>query len=122
MSKNRLMGLINSNYNACLNNNNTSFSNINKSKEVWWFNVPLPKFLDDVHLLLNTRDFAYWIYLPKGFADKIEMPFKVREDRGAIDLEISADRGFKYLKDVKSGGKGFDFEPYVKEKIEIGKI
>jgi hypothetical protein len=33
------------------------------------------------------------------------MPFKVREDKNAVDLEISADKNFKYLQDVKSGGR-----------------
>jgi hypothetical protein len=34
-----------------------------------------------------------------------------------VDLEISADRNFKYLIDVKSGGTGFDFRGFVKERI-----
>lgn len=115
MTKKELIDHINQNYNASLDSRNTSYSNINKSKNVWWFNVPVKKFTEDVHLLLNAKDYAIWIVLPRGFAEGI--PFRIREDKEAVDLEISADRSYKFLKDVKSGGTGFDFSPFVKETI-----
>jgi hypothetical protein len=73
------------------------------------------QFVGDVHLLLNTPEGAIWIKLPKGFGKSV--PFKIREDKNAVDLEISADRSFKYLKDAKFGGTGFDFGEYVEGKI-----
>lgn len=117
MDKKELMDYINQNYKAGLNSRNTSFSNINKSKEVWWYNVTVTKFTDDVHLLLNTKQYALWIVLSKGFVKGV--PFKIREDKNAVDLEISADKNFKYLHDVKSGGTHFNFTTYVKEKIHF---
>ena len=116
-TKSELISIINRRHSADLNSFNTSYSNINKSKEVWWFNIHVSKFIDDVHLLLNTPEKAIWIKLPKGFTDSV--PFKIREDKNAVDLEISADRSFKYLKDVKSGGTGFDFNGYVMESISF---
>lgn len=117
MTKKELIEHINSKYNSTLTIRNTSYSNINNSKSVWWFNVAVGKFTGDVHLLLNAPDYALWVKLPKGFAKVI--PFKIREDKDAVDLEISADRNFKYLVDVKSGGTGFDFGVFVKEGISF---
>lgn len=114
-TKSQGIAIINERHNAGLNNANTSYSKINKSKEVWWFNIHVSKFANDVHLLLNMTDSAIWIKLPRGFVEG--QPFKIREDKNAVDLEISADRNFKYLKDVKSGGTGFDFSKYVKDKF-----
>lgn len=117
MTKSQLVTQINQLYKGGLNSSNTSYSSINKSKEVWWFNIALPKFNEDVHLLLSTSNYTLWLHLPKGFAKQLGSTFKIREDKNAVDLEISADKNYKYLKDVKSGGTGFDFTAFVKEKI-----
>jgi hypothetical protein len=115
MDKKQLIGYINKHYQGGLNHSNTAFSNINKAKEVWWFNIHVSKFAEDVNLLLNSTKQVYWVHLPKGFTKG--NPFKIREDKNAVDLEISADRTYKFLKDVKSGGIGFDFSGFVKEQI-----
>jgi hypothetical protein len=115
MDKSTAMAHINQEYGARLSTANTGYSNINKAKEVWWFNVAVSKFAEDVHLLLNTQEELIWVLLPKGFAKGV--PFKIREDKNAVDLEISADKKNLYLKDIKSGGTYFDFKPYVKGTI-----
>jgi len=117
MTKNQIIAYINQTYKGGLNVSNTSFSSINKSKEVWWFNVAVPKFDSDVHLLLSASNYALWLHLPKGFVKQLASTFKIREDKNAVDLEISSDKSYKYLKDVKSGGIGFDFTSFVREKI-----
>lgn len=121
MDKAQLITLINQNHKTVLNSTNTSFSSINKSKEVWWFNIAVSKFNSDVHLLLSDSDHALWVHLPKGFVKQLSGSFKIRADKNAVDLEISADKSFKYLKDVKSGGSGFDFTSFVKERIDFNK-
>lgn len=117
MTKTELIQYINTHYSSGLTTSNTSYSKINKSKEVWWFNVRTHKFSEDVHLLLQADNQVIWLKLPKGFVSNLYSTFKIREDKDAVDLEISADRHFKYLQDVKSGGIGFDFRPFVKETI-----
>ena len=116
-TKKEIIDYINQNYKAHLNAKNTSYSKINKSKDVWWFNIAVHKFIDDVHLLLNTEKKVFWIVLHKGFTKG--QPFKIRQDKNAVDLEISADKHFRYLHDVKSGGTGFDFRLFVKEIISF---
>jgi hypothetical protein len=116
-TKKEIIEYINQNYKADLNSKNTSYSKVNKSKDVWWFNVSVSKFSEDVNLILNKENQVLWIVLPKGFANGV--PFKIREDKNAVDLEISADSNFKYLQDVKSGVTEFDFSGFVKEAISF---
>jgi hypothetical protein len=77
--------------------------------------VSVLKFVEDVNLLLDTEKKVLWIVLPKGFTNGI--PFKIREDKNVVDLEISTDKSFKFLQDVKSAGTGFNFSGFVKEEI-----
>ncbi|WP_147677416.1 hypothetical protein [Algibacter pacificus] len=118
-TKKEIIDYISATKRAYLNSSNTSYSKINKSKAVWWFNVGTNKFKDDVHLLLNNETKVIWITLPKGFVGNLHSSFKVRDDKDAVDLEISADGQFKYLQDVKSGGTGFDFSGFVREDIRF---
>jgi hypothetical protein len=117
MTKSQIIAWINQNYKAGLNNTNTHFSSINKSKEVWWTTVPLNKFNSDVHFLLCAVDYALWVQLPKGFVKQLPATFKIREDTNTVDVEISAHKNFKYFLDLKSGGTEFNFAPFAKEKI-----
>ena len=119
MDKNQLNNYINNQFKGNLNTANTSYSSINKSKEVWWFNVRTDKFNEDVHLLLNAENKVIWLTLPKGFVSNLRSTFKIREDKDAVDLEISADKHSRYLHDVKSGGTGFDFSGFVTEEIKF---
>ena len=118
-TKKEIIDYINTTKGGSLTSGNTSYSKINKSKDVWWFNVRTNKFNSNVHLLLKTEIQVIWITLPKGFVSNLPSTFKVREDKDAVDLEISADTQFKYLQDVKSGGTGFDFSGFVKAEIKI---
>ena len=116
-TKKEIIDFINITKGIHLNSSNTSYSKINKSKEVWWFNIRTSKFNDEVQLLLNNKNEVIWLSLPKGFVNNLSNTFKIREDKDAVDLEISVDKNFNYLHDVKSGGSGFDFSGFVREKF-----
>lgn len=118
-SKKEFIDFINATEKAFLTNSNTSYSKINVSKEVWWFNVATHKFGSDVNLLLKAEDKIIWVYLPTGFANNLGSVFKIRPDKNAVDLEISSNKRYMYLKDVKSGGTGFDFTNYVQKIIAL---
>lgn len=118
-TKAKLIPLINERFHANLNNKNTSFSNINSGKNVWWLNIQTDKFKGNVHLLLKDDSRVIWIYLPKGFISSINSCFKIRPDKEVIDLEISSDKDYMYLKDIKSGGTNFNFEKFIRQIIEF---
>ena len=119
MKKKQFIDFINTNHNSGLDNSNTSYASINKSKEVWWFTISVSKFNSDFNLLLNANQYGLWLHLPKGSIKQLATSFKIRQDINAVDIEISAFKQFNYLKDIKSGGSGFDFSTFVKEKINF---
>ena len=117
-SKSQLIDYVQSNFGGkTVRSTNTSYASINKSKEVWWLNIPVGKFEEQVNLLLLGKDKVIWIQLPKNFVLNLATKFKIREDKNVVDLEISADKSYLYLKDLKSGGTHFDFKPFVKEQF-----
>ena len=124
MDKKNAIGYINKTYGAGLNNINTSFASvsISKYKTVWWTTVPVHKFNEPVHLLFNTTDAVIWIELPKNFEPNLSDKFKIRTKKGCanqdfVDIEVWAGNDERYMKDVKSGGTGFDFKPFIRERI-----
>ena len=118
-SKSEIIAYVNKTFGADLNNTNTSFASVSESKykTVWWTTVPVHKFNEPVHLLFNDTDEVIWIELPKNFVLNLSDVFRIREDKNAVDIEVWAKDDEQYMKDVKSGGTGFDFKPYIKERI-----
>ena len=100
--------------NAVLNYKNTHFSTINKSKLVWWLNIPPKKFSNDLHVLLANKEdseFLIWLRIEPNAIANPEKVFRIR-DTGAVDLEISCD-GNRYMYDIKSGGTGYNFRRHI---------
>ena len=116
--KNECIAKLNAQYKAGLTGANTSYSKINKSKNVWWFNIRTSKFKAPINLLLKTESGLFWIVLPVGFVTSIENTFRIRQDKDVVDVEINAGSR-NFLCDVKSGGSGFNFDPYIKEEIYL---
>ena len=59
-SKGQLIELFQSNFGGkTVRSTNTSFASINKSKEVWWLNIPVGKFEERVNLLLQVRTMSF---------------------------------------------------------------
>ena len=116
-TKTEIIQNINKTYGASLSSANTSFSNINLAKSVWWTNVPLHKFNDTVHLLLKDTREIIWIVLPVGFVNDLQEKFRIRRDKDAVDIEVWAEKDERYMIDVKSGGTRFNFKPYIREII-----
>ena len=104
-------------------NSNTHFSNINNSdKQVWWLNINPQRFKNDLHILLAKKQGLIWLRIKAGAIPHPESVFRVRPDKGdkgVIDLEIAAD-GDLYLKDVKSGGTGYDFRRHIEYEWDEG--
>jgi hypothetical protein len=115
-TKKECIDAVNLQYKAGLSNANTSYSKVNKSKDVWWFNIPTAKFKATVNLLLKVESGVFWIVLPVGFVPSIEKTFKIRQDKDAVDLEINAGSR-NFLCDLKSGGTGFSFGEFMREEV-----
>ncbi len=98
-----------------LNNLNTSYSKVNAAKPVWWFNIDPRKFQNDLHLLCAKNTGFIWLTIKAGMFDSLERMFRIRPDKGLVDLEISCGRE-RYMHDVKSGGNGYDFRPHIRRE------
>ena len=116
-TKSEIISYLNNNHGTQLSTTNTSFSNVNVAKKVWWTNIPLHKFNNTYHLLFNNTNEVIWIVLPKNFVTSLSAKFRIRHDRDAVDIEVWAEKDERYMTDVKSGGKGFNFKPFIKEII-----
>jgi hypothetical protein len=97
---------------------NTCFSNLNKAKPIWWFDIPIKKFKEDLHLILAKENGFVWIKIPKEANIDVRNIFRIREDNGMVELKISSEPGVYYLRDITSGGKGLNFEQYIKKEFE----
>jgi len=95
---------------------NTHFSNVNARKPVWWFNVDPRKFRNDLHLLCADGRGLVWLRIDANTVRQPERTFRYRSDKDMVDFEISCDPGRQYLRDVKSGGSGYDFRPHIRRE------
>jgi len=97
---------------------NVSWANINIAKDVWWIDIPVKKFKENFHLILNNarKNYFYWISIDKN---KVTSPYnyfrKLRDNY--ISIELSTRETNKFV-DVKSGGTGVDFEKFKIERFE----
>ena len=98
-----------------LNGTNTHFSSVNSAKEVWWFHIHPKKFEQDLHLLCAGKARLIWLTINANSIPNPEKSFRFRQDREAIDLEISC-APMRYMCDVKSGGSGYDFRPHIRRE------
>ena len=102
-----------------LNGQNTHFSSVNARKSVWWLNVPLRKFKDELHLLLAKENGGLiWLRIKGNTFLLPKDVFRYRKDKDAIDLEIST-MPQAYMTDVKSGGTKYNFTKHIKYESSV---
>jgi len=119
LSKKQAITLVNKKLPLHLNTSNTKFSNINKSKPVWWFLFSNDEFNYDIHLLLNDhiRKVLYYFFIKSGSIKDPEKLFRQRNDESRtstshIEIRIE-DRNFADILE-----KRFRFKEYLKDEIK----
>lgn len=101
-----------------LNHHNAIFSNVNVSKDVWWFTIPPQKFESELHVLLAKEDDSGLIQL-RIKADTFPNPYalfeaRVRNGKVFVDWEIcSDDTDPRYMCDTRNRGTKYDFGPHI---------
>jgi hypothetical protein len=96
-----------------LNSKNTYIAKINASKEVWWINIPIKRFTNDLNLLLKNKNSFIWLKINANTFTNPKDIFRFRSDTERVDLEISSNKQNNYMVDIKSGGKRHNFNPYI---------
>ena len=115
MTKNETITEINNSKSQILTMKNAHFANINNKKDVWWFTIPLTKFDNDLHLLLNKVNGFIWLKISANTFEEISNVFRIKQGKW-VDFEISSNKR-SYMKDVKSGGTKYDFKIHVKHEF-----
>jgi hypothetical protein len=118
LDKNEAINLVNSKMNLSLNNSNTIFSNVNKGKDVWWFEPENSRFNYDFHLILNyaKKRILYYFFISKNDINPKTAFYQRRDFPNKSQVEISIyDYNFK---DTKKAGNSLSFKKYLKKEIE----
>jgi len=107
-----------------LSNNSTHFANVNASKSVWWFDIPVEKFTSDMHdtldLLVVSADTKelHHLQVPIAYVRDNLCRFHVREDKDSVSLELSSLNTNKF-QDVRPGSGNLPFSQFVVNTLTL---
>ncbi|NWA01625.1 hypothetical protein [Pseudomonas gingeri] len=105
---------------AVLGLNNCHFTELNRNRNIWWFDIPLARLAigqyEWVHLLLHTPATGELLHLkvPTVFLRERMEGLVVRnagKRKPELSLELSADKD-SFLKDVRPTGAGVGFAQF----------
>ncbi|GMO36253.1 MAG: hypothetical protein Ta2B_16320 [Termitinemataceae bacterium] len=114
-NKNEAIDIVNKKLKLNIANKNTIFSNINKTVDVWWFEISNTKFNNDLYILLNNAKTKsmYCFLVPKGAITNPQNVFYQRKDKtNKSHIEVLVDN--KVFMDRKGG---FLFTQYLIKEI-----
>jgi hypothetical protein len=106
---------------AVLGTNNTHFATLNTNKNIWWFDLPVPRLAvgqyEWVHLLLHTPATDQLLHLKVTTVFlRDHMEGLVIRNKGqrksTVSLELSADKD-SFLKDVRPLGANLSFAQFL---------
>ena len=106
---------------AVLGTNNTHFATLNTNKNIWWFDLPVPRLAvgqyEWMHLLLYTpsNDQLLHLKITTVFLRDHMEGLVIRnkgQRKSTVSLELSADKD-SYLKDVRPLGANLSFADFL---------
>ncbi|WP_095108123.1 hypothetical protein [Pseudomonas sp. Irchel 3E20] len=106
---------------AVLGVNNCHFTELNRNKNIWWFDIPLARLAigqyEWIHLLLHSpaSDQLLHLKVPTVFLREKMEGLVVRNEgkrKSTVSLELSADKD-AYLEDVRPAGTGVNFAQFL---------
>jgi hypothetical protein len=114
MTKREALRIINNQRHLGLNSYNTTFSNINRSVPLWWFEPASEKFELDFNLVLNNNrnNTLYYFCIPEGEIRNPREIFYVRQDNYLLQLKININN-YNFTDNYS----GFNFRNYLREVI-----
>ncbi|VVN86614.1 hypothetical protein [Pseudomonas fluorescens] len=106
---------------AVLGVNNCHFTELNRNKNIWWFDIPVSRLAigqyEWIHLLLHTPSTDQLLHLkvPTAFLREKMEGLVVRNQgkrKPTVSLELSADKD-AFLEDVRPAGTGVNFAKFL---------
>jgi len=114
LSKEDAIRIINKKLSLSINGSNTTFSNINNTVQVWWFEPTNDRFNNDFHLILNDhhKKKLYYFFIKNNSITEPENTFHQKTvNKSQIIINVEDDN----FQDVK---RGFKFKKYLKDVID----
>lgn len=124
LSKREAIEAIKRESSLALSNNSTHFANVNASKSVWWFDIPVEKFTSDMHgtldLLVVSADAKelHHLRVPTTYVRDNLCRFHVRKDKDSVSLELSSLSTNKF-QDVRPGSGQMPFSQFVVKTLTL---
>ena len=115
---------INQAFELALVNSSTHFANVNASKSVWWFDIPIEKFTsgryETLDLLLVSGDAKtlHHLQVPTAYVRDNRSMFHVREDKGSVSLELSSLPN-QLFQDVRPRSKRLPFASFLRNSLPL---
>ena len=118
ISKKEAIKLMNGHYDRpVLNYKNTCFSNINSSKDVWWFDISLQRISKSEVINILVYDYKtnsiYHLIVPTHYFNENRNKFAIREDRACVSIELSCDETNKF-QDIRPTSGRMKFSEFLK--------
>jgi len=111
-------------FNVSLSNATTHFANINASKPVWWFDVPVEKFTsgryEALDLLLVNSDsrLIHHLRVPTAYLRDNLAKFHIRNDKGSVSLELSSHVN-QIFQDIRPGSENLPFSQFLLNTLPL---
>ncbi|MEJ6006289.1 hypothetical protein WG899_12065 [Paucibacter sp. AS339] len=111
-------------FNLSLANATTHFANVNASKSVWWFDIPVEKFTsgryEALDLLLVSSDSTsiHHLRVPTAYVRDNLAKFHIRDDKGSVSLELSS-RVSQLFQDVRPGSEKLSFSQFLLNTLPL---
>ena len=107
-----------------LSDNATHFANVNASKSVWWFDIPVEKFTSDMRGTLdllvvsaNAKELHH-LRVPTAYVRDNLYHFHVRNDKNSVSLELSSLSTNKF-QDVRPSSGQMPFSQFVVKTLTL---
>jgi hypothetical protein len=124
ITKREAITAINRAFELSLVKSSTHFANVNASKSVWWFDIPVEKFSSGRYLALDfllvssDTKTLHHLRVPTAYVwDNLSM-FHVREDKRSVSLELSS-LANQIFQDVRPSSKRLPFVKFLLNSLAL---
>lgn len=111
-------------FNLSLPDATTHFANVNASKSVWWFDIPVKKFTSgryeaiDLLLVSSNTTSIHHLQVPTAYVRDNLAKFHIRDDKDSVSLELSS-RVNQLFQDVRPGSERLSFSKFLLNTLRL---
>ena len=127
IKKREAISAINRSSALTLNSTSTHYANVNASKSVWWFDIPVEKFTSgkygtlDLLLVSEGENMLYHLRVPTSYVQENLSKFHVRDDKESVSLELSS-LASNTFQDVQPESNKMPFAQFLVNSLSLALI